>query len=125
MDMPRGHVELRRDNGVLIVSFRDHKILEESIVQALLDEVTAIIEGNDAPRIVYDFGVVDHFSSAMLGALISCSQRAERKGGVSVLAAIKPALRDVFKITKLDRYWRIFPTVADAVRELGDKQSGQ
>lgn len=121
MDRPTSHIELRRDTGVLVVSFRDRKILDESVVRALSDEVNGVIEANDNPRIVYDFSAVDHFSSALLGALISFSRKAELKGGASVIAAINPQLRDVFKITQLDKYWRIFTTVAEAVRDLSDR----
>ena len=66
------------------------------------------------PKLLLDFGNVDHMSSAALGTLINVSNRVKEKNGQLRLANIKPQIFEVFVITKLNKLFRILPNRQEA-----------
>ena len=89
------------------VEFVDRNILDESNIQQIGDELASIIDEVPTPRILIRFGNVEHLSSAALGALITVNNRIKGKEGELRLAEIDPQIREVFKITKLDKIFQI------------------
>ncbi len=61
---------------------------------------------------------VDHLSSAALGTLITINNKVKVKGGQLRLSDINPQIYEVFTITKLNKLFKIFPTVKDAQESL-------
>ena len=101
--------------GVRVVEFTNNKILDEANIKEIGDAVLALVDERDAPRILIDFSNVDHLSSAALGMLINVNNRVRTKNGSLRLANIKPSIRDVFVITKLDKLFKIVGTRDEAM----------
>lgn len=95
-------------DGVTIVTFNDRNILEEANIQAIGDEVTALIEQAAVPKILIDFTNVEHLSSAALGTLITINNRIRQKGGQLRLCNIDSQIYEVFIITKLNKLFQIY-----------------
>ena len=102
-------------DGITIVSFNDRNILEEANIQAIGDEVAALIENKPLPKLLIDFQNVEHLSSAALGTLITINNRIRQKGGQLRLANIDPQIYEVFIITKLNKLFQIHDTREQAL----------
>ena len=98
-----------------IVEFVNNKILDEGNIAEIGSTLNALIDEQERPRILLDFSAVDHLSSAALGMLINTNKRIKERNGQLRLSCIKAQIFEVFKITKLDRLFKIFPTREEAL----------
>jgi anti-sigma B factor antagonist len=104
-----------QDKDVRIVEFTNNKILDEANISDIKVTLFALIDEMDRPKILLDFSTVDHLSSAALGALIDANNRIRQRNGQFRLSNIKPQIREVFSITKLDKLFKIFATREEAL----------
>ena len=95
------------DDGVTHVRFKDRNILEESAIQQIGDELSALIEADANPKLLLDFSGVEHLSSAALGTLITVNNKVKSKGGQLRLSDIDEQIYEVFVITKLNKLFQI------------------
>lgn len=100
---------------IRIVEFTNNKILDEANIKEIGDAIRALVEERETPKLLIDFGAVDHLSSAALGMLIDVNSKMRAKNGSLRLANIRPAIRDVFVITKLDKLFKILNTREEAL----------
>ena len=100
---------------VRIVEFTNNKILDEANIKEIGDAILGLVDERDNPKLLIDFGNVDHLSSAALGMLININSKVKAKNGSLRLANIRSTIRDVFVITKLDKLFKILPTREDAL----------
>jgi anti-sigma B factor antagonist len=107
-------VAVATDKGVRIVEFTNNKILDEANIAQIGATLNSLIDEDDRPKLLLDFSTVDHLSSAALGMLINANNRIKQKNGQLRLASIKQQILEVFRITKLDQLFRIYPNRADA-----------
>ena len=108
-------IRIKETDGVTEIEFIDRNILDEANIQAIHDEIAAIIEAGPKPRLLISFSNVDHLSSAALGTLISINNRVKAHEGQLRLANIDPQIMEVFMITRLNRIFSIHEGVADAM----------
>jgi anti-sigma B factor antagonist len=76
--------------------------------------LNALIEKKPGHLIV-DVSDVTYVDSAGLAALILAMQKVEAYGGQFSLAGFQPTVRSIFKMSRLDRTFRIFPDIDDAL----------
>ena len=100
---------------VRIVEFTNNKILDEANIKEIGDAILSLVDERETPKLLIDFGNVDHLSSAALGMLININSKVKAKNGYLRLANIRSTIRDVFVITKLDKLFKILPTREDAL----------
>lgn len=108
-------LRVTREKDVTQVEFVDRNILDEANIQAIGEEVMAIIDASPSPRLLISFSNVDHLSSAALGTLISINNRIKARAGQLRLANIDPQIMEVFMITRLNRIFSIHETSAQAL----------
>jgi anti-sigma B factor antagonist len=73
-------------------------------------------------HVVVDLAKLDFIDSTGLGVLVGVLRRVRSTGGDIRMAAAGPAIERVFAVTGLDRVFRLFRTVEDAVTApLGDQ----
>jgi anti-sigma B factor antagonist len=65
--------------------------------------------------VVLDLGDLDFVDSTGLGVFVGAVRRVRDQGGDVRIAAARPGIERVFAITGLDRVFRMFSTVEDAV----------
>ena len=99
---------------VAVVEFTNNKILDEGNIEEIKTTLFGLIDAKETPKLLLDFGNVDHMSSAALGTLINVSNRVREKNGQLRLANIKPQIYEVFVITKLNKLFKILPTRQEA-----------
>lgn len=65
------------------------------------------------PRVVLDMGAVDFLDSSGLGAVVAA--RKFVPDGALELAALTPAVARVFRLTRMDSVFTIYPDVRQAI----------
>ncbi len=104
---------------IRIVEFTNNKILDEANITDIGQTLIYLVDENPAPKILLDFNNVEHLSSAALGMLINLNNKIRQGNGQLRLANIKPQIKDVFQITKLDKLFKIFENRALALASFG------
>ena len=108
-------LSVTQQKDVRVVEFTNNRILDEANIAEIGTSLNSLIDERNNPKLLLDFGTVDHLSSAALGMLINANKRIKEKNGQLRLANIKPQIFEVFRITKLDRLFRIYPSRAEAL----------
>ncbi|HWP40126.1 STAS domain-containing protein [Fontivita pretiosa] len=104
-----------QEKDIRIVEFTSTRILDEANITEIGNTLNALIDEASNPKLLLDFGNVDHLSSAALGMLINANNRIKQRNGQLRLANIKPQIYEVFVITKLNRLFKIFPDRKEAL----------
>ncbi len=100
---------------VTIVHFVDNRITEELGIQEIGQELVDLVEREGRNKLILNFSGVGFMSSAALGKLITLSKKVKARNGKLRLCAIRPEIREVFTITKLDRLFEIYDTESKAL----------
>jgi anti-sigma B factor antagonist len=100
-----------------VVRFQDAEILfEEDAVHAVGRELRRLIEDEGHTRLVVNFAGVQYLSTEVLAILAGLQRRVVPVRGNIVLCGLDPLLRDMVRITHLDR---VFDICGDEVEALG------
>ena len=99
----------------MVVRFTDRKILEELSIEEIGEELSQLVEGAPAIKLLLSFESVEHLSSAALGMLIKLNKEVSEQGGQLKLSDIAPHIYEVFKITRLYRLFDIDGTAEQAL----------
>ena len=83
-------------------------------IQGLLREIAPLFK-QDRPRIVFDFSRVHQIDSAGVDMLLHCVEQVAHRDGDLKLAAVRPESAIILELTRVDRLFEIFDTVAEAV----------
>jgi anti-anti-sigma factor len=99
-----------------VVRFEDAEILfEEGIVQTVGRELHRLIEDEGHTRLVVDFAGVRYLSSEVLGIMAGLWREIDPVRGSIVLCGLDPLLREMVRITHLDRVFDICGDEAEAL----------
>jgi anti-sigma B factor antagonist len=99
-----------------IVHFLDAEILfEEAVVRAVGDQLECLIAGGET-RLLLNFAGVRYLSCALIGRLAALQKEgiAPARGRIR-LCGLDPLLRDVLRITHLDRVFDVYGDEANAL----------
>jgi anti-sigma B factor antagonist len=92
---------------ISIVKFNDRRIIEAASIQEMGEELARLVEKEGAKAMVLNFGTVDFLSSAALNQLIKLVPKVKAVQGKMRLCGLKPEIKEVFEITKLDKLFDI------------------
>lgn len=113
--VPRRHLRLETIEGVTVVSFVDTKIVTEENIQEVGDQLYSLVEEQGHRQLLLNFGNVQYLSSAALGKLINLKKKVGAVKGKLKLCCIHPDLLEVFRITRLDQVFEIYPEEQQAL----------
>jgi anti-sigma B factor antagonist len=105
-------IEAEKLNGILVLTPYDPIIDASSAADFKGQLVTWIQEGNF--RILLDLSNIEFIDSSGLGAIISLLKLLAGKGDIA-LCCIRDQVMSLFKLTRMDRIFRIYPSSADAL----------
>ena len=111
-------LDIRRDNGVFVVSFKQASIGGIGEVEKIAETLRELIKDQDVCNMVVDFSTVSFFSSQMLGLLVDIWRRIKDRGGKLLISGINPQLTRVFRITHLDKLFDFYENPEAAVSAL-------
>jgi len=107
-----------KQGDVGVVSFRTSRVLDQSNVQQLGDELDGLLKNYKLKRIVLNFENVQYMSSAVMGKLVSLYKQLQPLGGELRLCGIGQSIFEIFKIMRFDKLFTIRDTEDEAVIEL-------
>jgi|TARA_B110001454_G_C12431988_1_gene313975 anti-sigma B factor antagonist len=99
---------------VSVVQFRDRKILDESNIQEMGQELFELVDQNRS-KVLLNFMNVEFLSSAALGKLITLDKKIKTATGQLKLSNIRPEIYEVFAITRLNKLFDIHEDESDAL----------
>lgn len=108
-------LEVSEVGDVTVVRFVDRKILDESNIQELGEELFQLVDEEKRKKLLLNFTSVGFLSSAALGKLIMLEKKVKAQGGMLKLSNIKPEIYEVFELTRLNKYFDIRDEEADAL----------
>jgi len=111
----QAHLAVSESQGVTVVEFADRKILDELSISEIQDELSRLVADRSQVRLLLSFKNVEHLSSAALGTLINLNKQVQDKRGDLRLADIAPPIYEVFKITRLNKLFKIHGTKQEAL----------
>jgi anti-sigma B factor antagonist len=119
----RPSLRVRTVERTVVVRFEDAETLfEESAVHTVGRELHRLIEEEGYTRLVVNFAGVRCLSSEVLAILAGLQREVDSVRGRIVLCGLDPLLRDMLRITHLDR---VFDVCSDEAEALGIRQSEQ
>jgi anti-sigma B factor antagonist len=108
-------IEETYDNGVAILTVMDNRI-DARVAPELKRLIMEVVDrGND--RVTLDLTNVDFVDSSGLGVIVTILKLVGRKGELAICGA-KEAVLDFFRLTRLDKIFRLYPTSTEAVAAL-------
>jgi anti-sigma B factor antagonist len=110
--MPLGIERVDGEGPISVVILRGKLMLGEDCRQ--LDAVLPELLNEGRTKLVFDLNAVTHIDSTGIGRFIDAYSRLMKVGGKMRLAGANGAVRDSFRVTRLDTVFAFFPTVEEA-----------
>lgn len=66
--------------------------------------------------LIFDISSIDFIDSSGLGALVACLKRLGQQGDIAIVGA-KNAVRTMFKLTRMDKVFKLYDRVEEALGE--------
>lgn len=101
-------------DGCTVVELRGE--LDVSNADDLRERLLAIIGEDRTSSLILDLSRLSFMDSTGISVLVAAERRAHELGGTISLADPQKIVARVLHFTNLDRHFRIYPRVADAVR---------
>ncbi len=118
MQDERKRIRASQEAGAWIIEFTDTDILDELSITALGRQLQEMVDRMKRPMVVLDFVNVAHMSSSALGMLLVLRKKILANKGSLCLCNIRPAIREVFDITKLTDLFEIHDSREAALAHL-------
>ena len=107
---------------VLVVYFTDAKILDEARIQLIGKELMEMAaSASNSKKMVLNFQGVQFMSSAMIGKLVLLNKKCKATEINLKLCQISANVLEVFKITRLNKVFDIYPDEEKAVKSFSKK----
>ena len=103
--------------SVLIVTVGDRRI--DAAVAVRFKDKMLELTNHDARRVILDLSKVEFLDSSGLGAVVGSMKQLGRSRTLD-LAGLTPTVGKVFRITRMDRVFRIFESTEAALQEAED-----
>jgi anti-sigma B factor antagonist len=109
------HLEIttREREGVEIIDFKG-RITAGDEVGAFRDAFTALLDKEES-KLILNLMHVDYIDSTGLGAMVMCSTRCRKAGGVAKLVHLNRRNMELLVLTKIDTIFEVFDDESDAV----------
>jgi len=118
MNLIKPNINVDYAKNATIATITEEKILEEKDIRELQESVFSIIEQAGQINLILDFRNVKFLSSSVLGLLIRISKKVYEKNGQLRLCNINKKINEIFKITRLNRIFDIYPDLERATEAM-------
>jgi anti-anti-sigma factor len=106
---PSFEFEVQELGDVTVVTFTNDKLTDLESIQDINEQVSSLVDELGRKRVLLDLGNVEFLSSGALGKFISLNKKLRVAGGQLTLCNMDPQIYEVFRLTKLDKLFRIEP----------------
>lgn len=111
----QSRIKVTEQDGVSIVRFVDKKIVDSGSIEQLGEELNRLVTEDKRTNLLLNFEGVEFLSSAALNKLISLYNQSKKISGRIKISNLREEIREVFKITNIDRWFDIRSTQDDAL----------
>jgi len=111
-------LEERHAGKILVVKVLESR-LDAKIAGEFKEKIAGHITHGDS-QIVLDLSAVTFVDSSGLGAIVSCLKMLRGQGQL-VLCGMPDTVMSTFKLTRMDKVFRILPTHVEAIAALSHK----
>jgi anti-anti-sigma factor len=119
-ERPYQQINVERHGAVFCVGLVQGRLDDDQLEQ-LGAELARLVDEEGCRKMVLNLGPqeVACLYSLLLAKLIHLQRRLDATGGGLALAHVTPYVRELFRLTNLDKLFRFFPDQAAAVVALG------
>jgi anti-sigma B factor antagonist len=110
--------ELQQQEDVTVVRFITNRVLDSGTIQQMGDSLFQLVDEEGAHKLVINLAEVSFLSSAALNRLILLKKKILQHEGDLKLVEMKPEIRRVFEISRLDTFFDILDDQATALEQL-------
>jgi anti-anti-sigma factor len=100
-------LDVTREGNRSVVRFVNCTSLNEYTADKVGEQFLALADGQAGQQVVLDLAPIEYLTSTVLSHLVRLHKRLAAGGGRLSLENIRPAVRDVFRVTLLDRVFHI------------------
>jgi anti-sigma B factor antagonist len=111
-------LDIEEIGDVTIAKFVDKKILDETNIQIIGNQLFGLIDEDGRTKIILNFSGVEYLSSAALGKLITMDKKARAAKVTLRLCSVRSEIYEVFAITKLNKLFSMFDDQEKALEGL-------
>ncbi len=109
--------ELRKEDGVTIFKITE-KRLDASIAGFLKGELTILLTQEEVNKLIIDMDDVEYCDSSGLSAILLAYRLLQANEGAIRIVSSQPSVRNLIKISQLNRILPVKDSVEEAVEEL-------
>ena len=106
--------ELKGDVRVFVIDVV--RLVDEAVIEQCKQEIMELLDSTEESNVLLHFGRLTFMSSAALGMLIRVSKKCKEYDISLKLSNISPDIRQVFKITSMDKILDIYDDAGQAER---------
>jgi anti-sigma B factor antagonist len=122
---PRRNLEVADMGDVTVVSSLDQELLDEQIIQSIGEQLFALVERHNRRKIVLDYSNLNYITSSWDAKVIMLHKLVKDRGGQLALCEMNPTIYDAYAYRRLDKLFRIYKTLKEAIDILGSSLSDQ
>lgn len=115
----RSNLLVQTIRAVTVVNFGDATILDSLHIERIGQELYELVDRFDRRQIVLDFSGVRFLSSQALAVLLTLRRKLEAVKGRVVICGLRSDLREIFRITKLEKIFEFQPDEERALNLFG------
>ncbi|MDA1055988.1 MAG: STAS domain-containing protein [Planctomycetota bacterium] len=116
---PPGRLWIEKQGAVTVVHFGvQYGSLDVDVLRDVQRRLLGLAEETDVPFLLLDFGDADYFGGGFLSVLVRCHGLIKQRGGQIALCRVRPVLRDLLRIVRLDSLWLIYDSHQQGIQAL-------
>ena len=100
-------IELEAAGSASVVKFKDKRVMDPARIEMLGKELEMVAGSPQGQKLTVDFDNVKFISSAAISKLVVLEKRIRANGGKLRLSNLRPEVRDVFSMARLDSVFDI------------------
>ncbi|NOT85157.1 MAG: STAS domain-containing protein [Methylococcaceae bacterium] len=110
-------IKTKNINGVLVITLEE-KRLDSRLAVTFKDNFNQLMAAENR-FIIFDLSQVDFIDSSGIGCLVACLKLIGPKGRL-VIWGLKSPVEAMFKLTRMDRVFKLCSTEEEALLAIGD-----
>lgn len=111
----------RKNEGVLCAYFQDVRIIDESRINGLGEELSDLVNDPDNQKVILNFQNVSFMSSAMIGKLVLFGKKCKAAKISLRMCNINDNVEEVFNLMKLGKVFAIDKDEATSLKKINKK----
>ena len=121
---PRPKIQATVQGDIAVVTILESRILDESNINEIGRQLMELVTKQYMVKMIIDMNEVKYLSSAVLRQFIALYKAIKAEKGDLKLCRVNPEVREVFKITQLDKMIEIKNDLDSAINSFKKKSWG-